>query len=92
MTDLDTLDNPPGRQAPSMFHRDAAGIVHACHRTIAGPGKYLVWTDCLQDVSPDLAFTPKDRAPTVTCPRCRERVREGVWGLPQTILPSSLYR
>jgi hypothetical protein len=92
MADLDTLENPPGRQIPAMYHRDEAGLVHACRRTIAGPGKYLVWTDCLQDVPPDRAFTPTGAPPKVTCPRCREGVHEEVWGLPRTILPSSLHR
>lgn len=91
MAELDTLDNPPGRHAPAMYYRDAAGLVHACRRTIAGPGKYLVWTDCLQDVPPDRAFTPAGPAPTVTCTHCRERGHEEIWGLRRTLLPSSMH-
>jgi|SwirhisoilCB3_FD_contig_61_185926_length_485_multi_3_in_0_out_0_1 hypothetical protein len=91
MGDVDTLENTAVR-APVVYHRDGAGLVHACHRTIAGPGKYLVWTDCLRDVPPDESFAPTGPAPTVTCPRCRESEQGGIWGIPRSLLPSSLYR
>src|SRR5690348_17970670 len=42
MGDIDTLERTSAR-TPVVYHRDAAGLVHACHRILAGPGKYLVW-------------------------------------------------
>lgn len=90
MGDFDTLEKLSDRTA-SVFHRDAAGLVHTCHRTIAGPGKYLVWTDCLQDVPPDQAFSPTGSTPAVTCPRCREGAQK-VWGILPLALPNSVHR
>lgn len=74
-----------------LYHRDKAGMVHVCRRAMAGPGKYLVWTDCLRDVPPERAFAPSGPAPAVTCPRCQEGAHE-IWELPRSLLPESAYR